>query len=306
MTDTRKRNPREEFRQLLTRKRLLEEMFSAADRVEQLHAGLDAAVQMGKPSRMLSKSALKVYAGLSEAVKGKPIKKLKELLAQLEGRMSANIQQVMRYAEQETGDSLDEALESSAIQQINEFRRTSKTALALRLLLNERGEKTEPIGLPVEPEELRKQVTQVAKKEQEARVKVEKEIVSIRDDSTTLLKTPGLPDAVKDMLQTTVAQMEQNLEHVRSGKGFDTLPHPMEVLEAGEVAQLEEMAESLPVIEVEELVVEEVHIEAVPESKPAGSKKRGVGSQLNNWLNSSWDVSWKDAAKHDAAKKKGK
>ncbi len=220
-----------------------------------------------------------------------PPHRLKEVLAKLEGRMIDSIQRVVAYAEQELQTGDEAQFEQTALDLINDFRRSSKTALAMRLLLGEQGHITQPIRLPVAPLELRERVSNMATKEQEVRVKVEGEIIAIRDDSEKLLQTPGLPEPIKAMLNQTVAQMQDNLQHVRSGKGFDALPHPMEILEGSEAQEVEELVESIPLMEVEEVAIEELEVHAVEE------EKTGFGTQLNNWLNTPVGVNWEEAAK---------
>lgn len=286
-----KRNPKEELKQLQARKRLLEEMLGAADRVEQLHSGLNAAVQLGKPTRLISESALRFFEGLSAQVKALPTVKLKSILKQLEGRMAANLQMVMNFAERELDDPLNGSLEQTALDLINEFRRTSKTAVAMRILLSERGEVTQPMQLPVDPDGLRQQVNRMAQKEQEVRLKVQGDIVHIRDDAAQLLRTPNLPPGIQGMLRVTIQQMDVNLEHVRSGKGFDTMPFVMEVVEAKDTPEVEDIPEKLPLIEVEELPPE-----AVTPATPAQGQGGGIAGQIGNWLNSPWGVGWQDAS----------
>lgn len=297
MTDPSKRNPKQEFKELLTRKRLLQEVLNVADRVEQIHSGLNSALQMGKPTSQIDKEVLRYYEGM-KPMQNMPVAKLKEILVQLESRMVANLQVVMGYAEKELDDASGFNFEEAALDLIDDFRRTSKTALAMRLLLSDKGQLTKPMALPVDQNKLRQKVSRMAEREKEVREKVETEISSIRDDSALLLKTPGLPESIKGMLQATVGQMDENLKHVRAGKGFDDLPHAVEILEAGDAPEIEEIPESLPLIEAEELAVEEVEATAVPE------QKGGLGDHLNNWLNTPWKVGWKDAGKIDPDEEK--
>ncbi len=277
-------DPNVEYKQLLSRKHALEQMIMAADRVERLHSGLQAAVQMGKPTNMIGKSALRFYEGLSESIRVQPSIKIRELLKQLEARMAASLQMVMEYADKESEQALDSAVEDEVNNLINNFRRTSWTAVSLRILLNERGESTSAAVLPVEQAKLREKASEIAEKEKNCRVKVEADIEKVRSDASDMLKIPGLPDAMRDMLRATVSQMDENLNHVRSGKSIESLPHTVEVVELSE-----------------EMEIQPIAVEEKPQQQSTG-KGAGLAGQLDNWLNSPWDVSW-DEAKGKAPKK---
>lgn len=282
------RNPKQEFKELVKRKEVLEEMLGLATRVEHLLGGLEATVQMGKTSSEIPKAAQDLLAALPDAIKGQPSAKLKEGLANLESRMAKSMEQVMALADQD----LDERMGEEAIRCIDEFKRSSKTALALRVLLNNRGEITKPIKLPVQTKDLQIRVAKVDTKKQEVTKKVEVEIVRVKEDSTSLLKTPGLPDGIKAMLAATVSQMDANLTHLRSGRGFESLPHAMEILEVVDVEAIDAIPEVLPVIEVEE--IEEIQVSAPEPDK-------SLMGQLGNWLNTPTDVSWKKAGEQAKA-----
>lgn len=283
------RNPKQEFKELVKRKEVLEEMITLASRVEQLLGGLQATVHMGKTSSEIPKEAQDLLASLPEAIKGQPSAKLKDGLANLEARMAKSMEEVMALADQE----LDERMGEEAIRCIEEFKRSSKTALALRVLLNNRNEITKPIKLPVQVKDLQIRVSKVDSKKKEVTTKVATEIVRVHDDSMNLLKTPGLPDGIKDMLKTTMQQMKANMAHLKSGGSFDKLPHSMEILEVTDVQEIEAIPEELPVFDVEEIQVEEIEVK--DDSSLLG--------QLGSWLNTSVDVSWKEAGEQAKAKK---
>ena len=275
-------DPNAEYKQLLSRKHALEQMIAATDRVERLHSGLQAAVQLGKPTNMIGKSALRFYEGLSENIRILPTVKVRNLLKQLEARMAANLQMVMDYADKESEAGLDYAVEDEVNDLINNFRRSSWTAVSLRILLQERGESTSAAVLPVEQAKLRDKANEIAEKEQQCRVKVVEDIEKVRSDAADMMKIPGLPEQMRNMLQATVKQMDENLSHVRSGKSIESLPHAMEVVElSGDV--------EIPVADVDDT------------AKPAEPKQKeaGFAGQLDNWLNSPWDVSWDEAKKKD-------
>jgi hypothetical protein len=284
------RNPKQEFKELVKRKEVLEEMLSLAGRVEHLLGGLQATVQMGKTSSEIPKEAQDLLAALPEAIKGQPSAKLKDGLANLETRMAKSMEQVLALADQE----LDERMGEEAIRCIDEFRRSSKTALALRVLLNNRNEITKPIKLPVQLRDLQIRVAKVDTRKKEVTQKVAVEIVKVHDDSMELLKTPGLPDGIKSMLADTMKQMKANLAHLKSGGSFEKLPYSMEILEVESVEEeIEAIPEVLPVFDVEEIQVEEIEV------KDDGS----LIGQLGSWLNTSVDVSWKEAGEQAKAKK---
>lgn len=280
------RNPKQEFKELVKRKEVLEEMLGLATQVEHLLGGLEATVHMGRISNQIPKEVQDLLAALPEAIKGQPSAKLKDSLALLEDRMAKSMVEVMALADQ----SLGERMAEEAVRCINEFRRSSKTALALRVLLNNRGEITKPIRLPVQLTDLQAKVVRVDSKKQEVTKKVETEIVRVRDDSIALLKTPGLPDSIKAMLQTTAQQMDANLAHIKSGRSFEHLPHAMEILEVADVEAIEAIPEVLPVIDVEEIQMEEIQVDGTTE------QKAGLVGQLGTWLNTPADVGWKEAA----------
>ncbi len=297
MASVKTRNPKEEFKQLLRRKELLEKVLRAADRVEQLHSGLHAAQQMGADSGQIDQATLRFYEGLSDAVKSMPTPKVQGILKQLEDAMAAKIHVVMAYADQDIGqEDLDDSFEESALELISYFSRTTKTAVALRLMLENRGVATQAMEMPVDAEKLRVKVAQVSEQETQARQRVETDIVRVRDDAIDLLKTPNLPDNIQAMLMDTVSQMEENLVHIHAGEPIDSLPHAVEVIDAEEVPEVEAIPEVLPVIEVdEEVSIEEIDV--VIEAPLPSDEKTGFGRKLGNWLNSPLDEGWDKAGK---------
>lgn len=285
----------EDYRQLAAKRRTLEEIVRVTQSIERLHSGLQAVVLMGKPNALISNKALRYFQELNESTRLQPTAKLRATLAHLEERMRQNLQRILQIAVQQSGRPLDERHDDDTANLINEFRRTSQTAVALRILLKDRGEATKPSVLPVEQSLLRQSIDEIATREKRCRDRVEGDIGKMQEDARHLLTLRSLPPPMRNVVEDMVANLQENLDHVRAGKSIESLPHPIEVIE---------MAEEVAVAHVPRATIPTRPNAATTAGAPDDSGERGFFGRLNEWLNTPWKVAWRDIKKTDEAEKR--
>lgn len=274
-------NPLQEYWRLVAQKRALEQLVRVTESIERLHTGLQAAVLLGKPTNLIGPSALRFFQELSASTRLQPTGKLRITLAHLEERMRVLLQQVMTIAEQEPLSAAPEIFGDANARSINEFRRVSQTAVALRILLRERGEATVPLNLPVSHSALRERMRKVAEQESRCREKVMDDILTVQVDARLLLDTESLSGPMRRMLVATVEQLDANLAHIQAGNSIESLPHPVEVIELAEEVVVEPVEIDVPCAQAEQ-------------TEPGGEAEGSVLRQLDEWLNTPWTVSWKE------------
>ncbi len=275
----------EDYRRLLGKKRALEQVVRIAESVEQLNSGLQGVVLMGRPSADLHRNVLRYFERLDETVRVLPTQKIRATLQRLEQRIKGSIREIMALAEGGAGISEESSLSEPTASALNEFRRTAQTAVALRIVLRERGEPTRATALPVDPELLRRRVDEVSEQEKACRNRVMGDIKGMQRDLQAILTTSDMPEVMKTLARCTLEELQQNLRHLEAGGSIEKLPHSLEMVE---------MAEELPVTPPEP---SEPQPPPHPPAPLTNSPKRGFLDRLELWLNSPWSVSWKDTRK---------
>ena len=172
----------------------------------------------------------------------------------------------------------DEETTASPLNMLDEFKRTAQTAVSMRVLLRKRGVATPGATIPVSPEVIKKQLVDLDNQETQQRKQAEEKIDEMKADVQGMLDNPDYPDGMKEILKGVVSNLEQDKKLLMAGASLSKLSF---------VAEAEE------IVDVEDVEVEET-IEITAVAEPAEGS--GFSERASRWLNSPWDVSWKDTA----------
>lgn len=268
------------------KRKVLEQIVEITRAIEQMQDSLNAVLILGAPSSELPAEAAKLFQDLSGSMQNLPTNQIKEYLDKLQKVVNSQLEGILKYSGFDfgaddaieiltmSGDSSD--TQASPLDLLNDFKRTAQTAVSLRVLLKKRGVGTDGAVISVSKDVIEKQYKVLEEKEQQQRVKVKSKVEEMKEDISAMIDNPSYPDAMKEMLRGVLGNLDNDIEHIDKGGSLDKLSFVMETHEFTEATQQED--------EVEEIVLE----------SSDEKKKRGLANKANEWLNSPWNVSWKD------------
>ncbi len=226
-------DPGKEIRALEEKRETLERAIKIALNIEQLHKSLEATLQMGQPSADIPEEALTIFESLESSTHGMPLEKLKQNLASLEQAVKSKLAGILEVAEMDD-DALLASDPITTHKLLNNFRKLAQTAVALRVLLHSRGETTDATELHVPAEQIRAKLAVITQKEKAYRKVIKTEIISMISETKRLLTIPDISDSMRNFLTTSSANLQNNLNHLESGKNITTMPVAIEMIEMGE------------------------------------------------------------------------
>ncbi|MDP3846621.1 MAG: hypothetical protein Q8R10_09385 [Pseudomonas sp.] len=214
-------------------------------------------------------------------------------LNNLDAKLNAQFRQVHPLLEQlEDGSAEKETPLENAQELIEAFRRYAQTALALRVLLQRRGQTPSELRLPFERETLVRQLQGLTEREQAARRQVIDELQAMARDLDRLLSNPGLNPAMQALLIRLRMGLAENLAHLLGGQSIENLPLPVEMIDFGET-----QASNHPARADE---AEEAQPATTSTPQPKGSAeataeaRRRFWPSLWAWINAPWGVTWQE------------
>ncbi len=277
---------RTDIANLEDKRKILQQIVEITKAIESMQDSLNAVMVLGVPSKEIPEKALQLYSALSDSLRNLPVKQIKIYYANLESVIKRTLDRILAFSDQDL--SSDEGIEfitlSSTTQEENpmdlldEFKRTAQTAVSLRVLLRKRGVQTPGATVPVSREILRQKLVDLDRQEQIQRTRAEEKIQEMQTDVQQMLANPNYPEAMKQILSGVVSNLERDKKLLRAGVPLNKLSF---VMETHQITGVEEVA-----------VEEEIEITALPEEDSAMS----FSSAASRWLNSPWDVSWKEAS----------
>ena len=268
------------------KRKVLEQIVEITRAIEQMQDSLNAVLILGAPSSELPQEAAKLFQELSGSMQNLPTNQIKDYLKKLQTVINSQLEGILKYSDLDfdadetieiltmSGDSAD--TRATPLDMLNDFKRTSQTAVSLRVLLKKRGVSTDGAVIAVPKEVIDKQYKELEEKEQQQRVKVKGKVEEMKEDINVMIDNPSYPDAMKEVLRGVLDNLDSDIRLVDSGGSLDKLSFVMETQEFGEAVQQED--------DVEEIVLE----------TPDETNKRSLANKANEWLNSPWSVSWKD------------
>lgn len=284
--------PAEELQALRERRRALERLVRVAQVIERLHRGLEAALLLGQTPRELAHKAQGFLRHLDQQTLIQPTRDLQTALGSLDREVQAALARIMAFArgERELGERIAAEVQPSAelgevFALLGRFRRSAQTAVALRLLLRDRGVSIAPVRLEIAREEIQAQILVLKEREGICRTLVRDEIAHLQSSLEGLLADDRLAEGARTMLRSVLDDLNRNLAHLEAGGSVDELPVAVEVIE---------LAEALPApVPVQPAGVSPPS----PAPGPATPRRVGLLRHLWLWLTGPWRQGWKDIEK---------
>ncbi|MET0009562.1 MAG: hypothetical protein ABW124_01820 [Candidatus Thiodiazotropha sp. 6PLUC9] len=277
-------NMQNDIAKLEGKRRILQQIVEITNAIEGMQESLSSVLVLGVPSKDLPESALNLFSSLSESLRNLPVKQIQVYFNNLETLIKSQLEKILHYSGLDY--SQDENIEfislssddqeSSPLDLLDEFKRTAQTAVSMRVLLRKRGVPTPGSPVPVSPEVIKKQLVELDNQEKQQRDKAAQKIDEMKADVEGMLANPVYPDGMKEILKGVISNLEKDQKLLSSGASLNKLSF---------------VAESEEIVGVDDVAAEEsIEITAVPESPDTG----GFSDRASRWLNSPWDVSWKD------------
>ena len=277
---------REDISNIEKKRVILEEIVSITSAIEEMQDSLNSVLILGMPSTDFPKETLNLYNALSGNLQHLPVTKIKEYLQNLEIVINKQLKQILQLSDMDFAS--DEAVEiliissdeseNSVLEMLSDFKRTSQTAVSLRVLLKKRGVTTSGATLSVPMDVISNQLQHLEQEEKQQRNKIRLQIVEMKSDIDAMINNPDYPDSMKDMLMQTSNSLKNDLSCLDAGKKLDSLSFVSD-------------AQELNDLEYEEIVIE------APANDEQKNEKNNLYELTHKWLNTSWDVSWQDLKK---------
>ena len=284
-------NISDELVALEKKKSALEKVMKIARAVEQLRYGLEAVVLLGKPTGSISQQAMHIFEALNEKIRIQPTQKIQETIKKLDAVIGNNLNAILELARPENEADLheqcasDHDLAAHIDKLIQDYRKSAQTAVALRVVLRERGETIAPLKWSVNADSIRSQITQLNKRENHYRTKVKSEIVTLQHDALIVANNENLPQTTRDSAAHMHHMLQKDLDHLNAGKDIASMPFFVEVVELkdsepGGAKQAQNPKTSEPTIPEKTQVVDK--------------NKSGFVRKLWRWSTTPPSVTWKD------------
>ena len=231
--------PVSELELLREKRKTLEQMVRIAEAVERLHHGLTASLLLGKPTHLIPKKVVESFEAMDEKTQMLPSKQLHRILEQLQSSIQQKLASILQIAALDDTDLLAVTSEPDAADNtpetlLREYQKLAQTAVALRILLHARGEQTGPTELPVQADNIRQQISDIAKRENRCRSKVKQQVNHLIQDTQQLLKRKDLPNGMQEILQASIDAFQANLAHIEAGGNLQNMPVTMEIIEVAD------------------------------------------------------------------------
>jgi len=272
------------------KRQILEQIVDITRAIEDLQESLNAVLVLGVDSKDLPEDALKLYGALSDRLRILPIRKIQEYYSNLEIIIRKQVNRIMNYASADF--SADDEIEfitlssdedaQNPLEMLEAFKRTAQTAVSLRVLLRKRGVPTPGSPVQVPAQIIKQQLLHLETQERQQREKIKTKIEEMKQDIQGMIDNPAYPDVMKGMLREVVGNLDRDLGQLARGAPVDRLSFVRET-------------EEIVVSEAETIEVEEISIEAV--ASPQLESNSSFSRKAARWLNSPWDVSWKEVQK---------
>lgn len=283
--------------ELIKEKRLLLKRVVMITRAtERMQDSLKSVLILGKPSTSISKGMLKYYHVLSGKIKQKPTEKISWYLDKLEQLIKSNLQGIIDITLLEYDDpGQDEGgYSDEAITLLSEFKRQSQTAVALKILLQQRGVYTSGTVVKASVQQIEGHIKRLEEREEAQRKKLQSHITEMHADLNFMLASDQYSDDMKKVFRKVIADLENDRQAIERGDRVDELELSFEMVETGVESKKDP-------VEVQQKVVNETeeYLEEIDQGDSVDHKsdQRGFFRTLFRWLNTPWKVSWKDVKK---------
>jgi hypothetical protein len=289
--------------ELIHEKRLLLKRVVMITRAtERMQDSLKSVLILGQPSTSIPEGMLKYYHILSNKVKQKPTEKVRWYLKKLEELIKSNLQGIIKLTLQEqdapdTGQSSEQEADDysdEAMTLLSEFKRQSQTAVALKILLQQRGIYTSGTVIKASVQQIEGHIKRLEKREEIQRKKLQAHIAEMHVDLNVMLKSDKYSDDMKRVFRKVIVDLESDKQAIERGGRINDLQLSFEMVETGVERNNSPEEVQQKVVDETEEYLEEIDQNGTTDKE---SDKRGFFRTLLKWLNTPWKVSWSDVRK---------
>jgi hypothetical protein len=281
---------------------LLKRVVMITRATERMQDSLKSVLILGQPSTSIPKGMLKYYHILSNKIKRKTTDKIRWYLGKLEGLIKSNLQGIIKLTLEEhdfsslipPSEQDEEASVYDAVNLLNEFKRQSQTAVALKILLQQRGVYTPGTVVKASVEQIEGHIKRLEEKEEIQRSQIKKHITEMHSELSQMLNSDQYSDEMKKVFRKVIDNLETDQKAIDQGARVDDIQLSFEVVETGVEKKKDPKEEQQQVENETEEYLEEFDQN---ESPLKVSGKTGFFSTLFKWLNTPWSVSWEDVKK---------
>lgn len=292
-------NPTAELEQIQSKRRALLQLVKITAALNRLLQGLQSVLLLGRPSSAIPPKVVEQFQSMGEKLQEHSTDTLKNTLSSTDLRILGNVKQVLNFSRMEetelnkhignSGSNMQNKHNHSLESYSADFRREAQTSIALRLALKSRNVIIKALKLPIAESFLQQHIAALDQREIECRRRIQREIICLDYDINNLLQRPDCPNDLKHKLLVIKTNLQQNMQHIASGKQIEDLPMLYESIELSaapqDVAQVEAASHS-----VSETTNSASLKEAINKTEPSTN----VLQRIWKWLKSPMDVKWKD------------
>ena len=283
------------------KRQLLKRVVLITRATERMQDSLNSVLILGKPSTNIPESVLKYYHILSNKIKQKPTEKISWYLETLEELIKTNLQGIIELTLEEhqvspstPSDQVEEGYSDEAMRLLNEFKRQSQTAVALKILLQQRGVYTSGAAIKESVQQIEGHIERLERREEKQRQQLRTQISEMHADLSSMLKSDQYSDDMKKVFRKVMADLENDQKAVEQGERIDKLQLSFEVVETGiDKKEVEATVQQQVTAETEEYLEEFDQKEMVETS----FNIVGFLKTLYKWLNTPWSVTWGEIRK---------
>ena len=280
------------------KRQLLKRVVLITRATERMQDSLKAVLILGQPSTDIPEGVLKYYHVLSNKIKQKPTEKINWYLNKLEELIKSNLQGIIDLSMQEDetllpglSSQIEDEYSDEAMNLLNDFKRQSQTAVALKILLQQRGVYTSGTTVKESVQQIEGHIERLERRERKQRKQLQQNISEMHADLSSMLGSDQYSDAMKKVFRKVMTDLENDQKIIERGERVDRLQLSFEVVETGIKNKKVETAEQQQVAtETEEYLEEFDQIEASEKT----STKASFLKTLYRWLNTPWNVKWRD------------
>lgn len=290
------------------KRQLLKRVVLITRSTERMQDSLKSVLILGKPSTDIPKGMLKYYHILSNKIKQKSSRKISWYLNKLEELIKSNLQGIVEITMEEHEVSLsglsgqaEEGYSDEAMRLLSEFKRQSQTAVALKILLQQRGVYTPGTAVKESVQQIEGHIKRLERREEKQRKQLHTHITQMHADLSGMFKSDQYSDEMKKVFRKVMTDLESDLRAIEHGEKIDKLQLSFEVVETG-------VERKKDPVQVQQQVATETeeYLEEFDQDAPANALPTKVGffRTLLRWLNTPWSVSWREIKKRKLNRKR--
>ena len=308
------------IQQITEQRQALESLIRIAQGVHNQQSALSELALAARPSQDFPKSVLNYFAAVEKKMADTPIPEVLKKIEAIESVTERDLSQIIYLATLDVHALRANQIESAQLENIdvayftdaiNNFKRRTQTALAMRVLLKKRGVAIQPFKLSVSQETLNQKIQDLKQKEIQCIQQIRLEINQIIDDTSLLLEQDSFSEEMKQSLRAVRRAMKINLRHLDEGGSVNDIPNVFEIvtLESGPSSEFplskdpdthnvvtEESSGKIPIQPVKDKSATAKQKPTIKQSQPPPAKKQVPRSYwwiFKLWVTSPWKTSWR-------------